>query len=85
MLALVLVASCAVLVSSFAQAQADTELPPNTIDCAAFKKTPNGNWYVGPSNYFRHWATQGNQALETISSFRMIRMRVSAELTCTTS
>ena len=38
MLALVLVASCAVLVSSFALAQADTELPPNTIDCAAFKE-----------------------------------------------
>ena len=52
MLALILVASCAVLVSSFALARADTELPPNTIDCAAFKKTPNGNWYVGPRTTF---------------------------------
>jgi hypothetical protein len=52
MLALILVASCAVLVSSFALARADTRLPPNTIDCAAFKKTPNGSWYVGPRTTF---------------------------------
>ena len=52
MLALILVASCAVLVSSFALARADTELPPNTIDCTAFKRTPNGNWYVGPRTTF---------------------------------
>ena len=52
MLALILVASCAVLVSSLALAQADKGLPPNTIDCAAFKKTPNGNWYVGPRTTF---------------------------------
>jgi hypothetical protein len=49
---LALIASCAVLISSFVLAQADKELPPNTIDCAAFKKTPNGNWYVGPRTTF---------------------------------
>jgi hypothetical protein len=52
MLVLILVASCAVLASSFALERADTELPPNTIDCAAFKGTPNGNWYVGPRTTF---------------------------------
>jgi hypothetical protein len=52
MLLLVLIASWAVLVSSLALARADKELPPNTIDCVAFKKTPNGNWYVGPQTTF---------------------------------
>ena len=62
MLALVLVASCAVLVSSFALAQADTELPPNTIDCAAFKKDAEWQLVCGSSNYFRRWSAQGNRA-----------------------
>ncbi len=52
MLALLLAASCAVLFSSLAIARADKGLPPNTIDCAAFQKTPNGNWYVGPRTTF---------------------------------
>jgi hypothetical protein len=84
MLLLVLIASCAVLVSSSALARADKESPPNTIDCAAFKKTPNGNWYVGPPTL----STLGRSkqsGLGTILLFRMIRIRVSAELTCTTS
>ena len=49
---LVLIASCAVLIGSLALARGDKESPPNTIDCAAFKKTPNGNWYVGPQTTF---------------------------------
>ena len=52
MLLLVLIASCAVLIGSLALARGDKESPPNTIDCAAFKKTPNGNWYVGPQTTF---------------------------------
>ena len=52
MLALVLVANCALLMSHLALAQAAKALPPNTIDCAAFKKTPNGNWYVGARTTF---------------------------------
>jgi len=27
-------------------------LPPNTIDCSAFKKLPNGSWYVGAPTTF---------------------------------
>jgi hypothetical protein len=50
--ALILVADCAVLVGSLALAQADKDLPPNTIDCTAFKKMPSGNWYVGPRTTF---------------------------------
>jgi hypothetical protein len=64
MLLLVLIASCAVLVSSLALARADKESPPNTIDCAAFKKTPNGNCYVGPQTTFDIGAAQSNQAWE---------------------
>jgi len=52
MLALILVASCVVLMSRLALAETPKELPPNTIDCAAFQKTPNGNWYVGSRTVF---------------------------------
>jgi len=33
-------------------AQPSNSLPPNTIDCAAFTKQPNGNWYVGAPTTF---------------------------------
>jgi hypothetical protein len=84
MLALIFVASCAVLVSNFALAQADKELPPNTVDCAAFTKTPNGMgmWDLELLSTLGHSRLSG---LETIWSSRMIRMRVSAELTSTIS
>jgi len=52
MLALVLVASWLLLMSHLATARAEKELPPNTIDCSAFQRTPNGNWYVGPRTTF---------------------------------
>ena len=52
MIVLLLLGSCAVLMSQLALAQAARDLPPNTIDCAAFQKTPNGNWYVGPRTTF---------------------------------
>jgi hypothetical protein len=52
MLVLVLVAICAIVTSNLALAQTANLLPPNTIDCAAFQKTPNGNWYVGPRTTF---------------------------------
>jgi hypothetical protein len=51
MLVLVL-ASWVVVMSNLALARAGKELPPNTIDCAAFQKTPNGNWYVGSRTTF---------------------------------
>jgi hypothetical protein len=84
MLALILVASCTLLVGSFALARADTGLPSNTIDCAVFKKTPNGNWYVGPRTTFDvgHLKQSG---YGIILLFRMIRIVVFAESTCTTS
>ncbi len=52
MLVLVLVASSALPMGHLALAQAGEVLPPNTIDCATFNKTPNGNWYVGPRTTF---------------------------------
>jgi hypothetical protein len=52
MLVLVLVAFCAIVTSNLALAQTAKRLPPNTIDCAAFQKTPNGNWYVGSETIF---------------------------------
>jgi hypothetical protein len=52
MLAFIFAASRAMLMGSVALAQASKELPPNTINCAAFQKTPNGNWYVGSRTTF---------------------------------
>jgi hypothetical protein len=52
MLVLFLLASCVLLVSQLALAQAGRDLPPNTIDCAAFQRTPNGNWYAGRRTTF---------------------------------
>jgi len=52
MLAFIFGAGCALLISGVALAQASKGLPPNTIDCAAFQKTPNGNWYVGSRTVF---------------------------------
>jgi len=52
LLVLALVANCVLLMSHLALAQAAKAMPPNTIDCAAFKKTPNGNWYVGARTTF---------------------------------
>jgi hypothetical protein len=42
---ILLAISAAVIASGAAVAQ--NEAMPNTIDCAAFTKRPNGNWYVG--------------------------------------
>jgi hypothetical protein len=39
----------AIFVSS---AMAQTKLPKDAIDCSAFTKQPDGNWYVGPSTTF---------------------------------
>lgn len=33
-------------------AQTPAPLPENTIDCKAFQKLPDGNWYVGPPTTF---------------------------------
>jgi hypothetical protein len=63
-LAFIFVSSCALLISSMALAQADKELSPNTINCAAFRKTANGNWYVGARTTFRRWVAQVSQPFE---------------------
>jgi hypothetical protein len=88
-LALFFVASCAVLVSSLALARADKELPPNTIDCAAFKKTPNGNWYVGTRTTFDVGPLKaiglGNYLViphDTNSSFRGVDLYAILERKC---
>ena len=89
MLALVLVASCTVFMSSFALARTSNELPPNTIDCAAFKKTPNGNWYVGSETIFDVGSLKsirlGNYLIiphDTNSSFRGIDLYDILERKC---
>jgi hypothetical protein len=52
MLAFIFAASHAMLIGSVALAQGSKQLLPNTIDCAAFRKTANGNWYVGARTTF---------------------------------
>ncbi len=39
------------LLTSPTWGQADA-LPPNTIDCRAFERLPDGNWRVGPPTTF---------------------------------
>jgi len=41
----------------FASAQS-RDLPPNTIDCTAFTKLPNGNWHVGARTSFNFGNTK---------------------------
>jgi hypothetical protein len=92
MLALVLVASCTVLMTSLALARTAKELPPNTIDCAAFQKTPNGNWYVGSQTIFDVGSLKsirlGNYLIiphDTNSSFRGIDLYDILERKCSGS
>jgi hypothetical protein len=92
MLAVVLVASCTVFMSGLALARTGNELPPNTIDCAAFKKTPNGNWYVGSETIFDVGSLKsirlGNYLIiphDTNSSFRGIDLYGILERKCGSS
>jgi hypothetical protein len=41
-----------VVIVSSSIAQAQTNLPPNTINCADFKKLPNGLWHVAGTTTF---------------------------------
>ena len=89
MLVLVLVASCAIVTSNLARAQTAKLLLPNTIDCAAFQKTPNGNWYVGSETIFDVGSLKsvrlGNYLViphDTNSSFRGIDLYDILERKC---
>jgi hypothetical protein len=48
-------------------AQTSGDLPPNTIECGAFVKRPNGNWYAGQPTTFDIGTTKrvtvGNQEI----------------------
>lgn len=52
MLKVVLAASIALAVAGAATAHAQSPIPANTIDCAAFSKTASGAWHVGASTTF---------------------------------
>lgn len=51
-----------------ALAQPTDDLPPNTINCAAFAKRPDGNWYVGRPTTFDLWTTVGTKRLTLLNS-----------------
>ena len=78
MLSLVLIASCAMLIGSLALARGDKESPPNTLDCAKRRPMAIGTLDRRPLSTLGRSRQSG---LRTI----LIRIRVSAELTCTTS
>ena len=64
----ILTASSVVLNVYGASAQPTGDLPPNTIDCAAFYKAPNGTWYVGQATTFDLGTEVGTKRLTLMKS-----------------
>jgi hypothetical protein len=64
----ILTASSVALNVYSAIAQPTDDLPPNTINCAAFIKRPDGNWYVGRVTTFDLGTATGTKRLALLNS-----------------
>lgn len=64
----ILTAASVALNAYSALGQSAGDLPPNTINCAAFYKAPNGNWYVGQATTFDLGTESGTKRLTVMKS-----------------